>query len=122
MFAAAATVAQMVFDLSVQTARWLATKVFIVALMATLLPWVLKGLFIWGFEYFVTYGRDIAQYVITAISAMMPEGSYDVNIELSGIGGYLAIQTGLIDYCSIIFTGWGLYWVIAILAKTTRVI
>jgi hypothetical protein len=121
MFAAAATVAQMAFDLAVQTAKWLATKVFIVALMATLLPWVLKGFFVWAFEYFQIYGGDILQYFMDSIS-QVTGGSIDVNIELTGVGGYLATQTGLIDYCTIIFTGWGLYWVISVLSRATRIL
>jgi hypothetical protein len=117
MFAAAATFAQMIHDDLVTFAVWLASKVFIVAIMAIMLPWILKGVFIWGFEYFVVYGREIANYILSSISSVTA-GQYDFSIPLSGVGGYLAIQTGLIDYCSIIFTGWGIYWVIAVLAKS----
>jgi hypothetical protein len=121
MFAAAATVAQMAFDAAVISAKFLATRVLLIALMGTMLPWVLKGVYIWGFEYLVTYGSKISDYMLSQISSATA-GNFDVNIHLTGIGGYLAEVTGLIDYCSIIFTGWGIYWVVAVLAKTTRVI
>jgi hypothetical protein len=121
MFAAAATVAQMAFDLSVQIAKWFATKVLLISLLAIFFPFVMKGLFIWGFKYLITYSRVISEFVMDSVF-IATQGTYEVNIELSGVGGYLAIQTGLIDYCAIIFTGWGLYWVIAVLAKTSRVL
>ena len=116
MFAAAATFVEMAFNASLAAARWLATKALMVSLLAIVLPWVLKGFFIWGFDYFMTYGREIAGYLMNQLSTMTA-GSYDIHIPLSGVGGYLAIQTGLIDYSSIIFTGWGIYWFIAVLPR-----
>ncbi len=122
MFAAAATFAQMVYDGAVRLAQFIATKALILAVMMLVLPWVLKKVMIWAFSYLTTYGRDIAEYVMSFMSGAIAEAGVEVNINLTGVGGYLAIMTGLIDYSAIIFTGWGLYWVIAVLAKTPRMI
>lgn len=117
MFAAAATFAQMVFDAALHTAKWLATKVFIVAAIAIVLPWALKGVLIWGFEYFVEYGREFSSLLLGYINTLSGD-AVTIDVSLTGIGGYLAQQTGLIDYAAIIFSGWGIFWVIAVLAKT----
>lgn len=122
MFAAAATFAQMAFDAAILAAKWLATKALMLALMMLVLPWVLKGVIIWAWQYFATYGREIASYTLELIGGLMGDAGVAIDINLTGIGGYMAIQTGLIDYSAIIFTGWGLYWVIAVLAKTPRML
>jgi hypothetical protein len=126
MLAATATILQTVYQSAQALAVWLAGKVLIIALLMVVLPFVVKGIIIWMFEYMTTYGLEIAAWVSTFIADQIegsgllgPGGQTAMEVPLSGIGGYLAIQTGLIDYCSIIFTGWGLYWTIAVLAKTT---
>jgi hypothetical protein len=122
MFAAAATVAQMIFDGSIRVAQWLATKVFILSIVTIVLPWVLRYVLIWAFEWISIYGREVMTLIMTQISSLTGAANIDIDINLSGVGGYLAAQTGLIEYCSIIITGWGLYWVVAILAKTPRML
>ncbi len=122
MFAAAATFAQMVYDGAVRLAQFIATKALILAIMMLVLPWVLKSVMVWAFQYFTVYGRDIANYMMSFMSDALAGSGVAVDINLTGVGGYLAIMTGLIDYSAIIFTGWGLYWVVAVLAKTPRFI
>ncbi len=124
MFAAAAIFAQMVFNASIQAAKWLATKAFVVAILAIVLPWVLKGFFIWAFEWIAAYGIDMVSAIIDYINSYLSQSSMQtqIDINLTGVGGYLAVKTGLIEYASIIFTGWGIYWVIAVLAKTPRMV
>lgn len=117
MFAAAATVAQMLFDGAIHVARWLATKALIIAIMAIVLPWILREIIIWLFKYSETYGYTIYQLVNSYLSSFLSGSDVVIDLELTSIGGYLALQTGLVDYCSIIFTGWGIYWVVCVLAK-----
>jgi len=122
MFAAAATVAKMFLDVSIHAAKWIAQKTLIVAVLAIVLPWVLREAMYWGFEYITVYGRSMAEQIMGYLNTLIGSAGVEVNIHLTGVGGYLAIQTGLIEYSSIIFTGWGLYWVVAVLAKTpTRI-
>lgn len=120
MFAAAAIFAQMVFDKACDVAKFIATRALLLSLLAIGLPWVLKGVLMWGFDWVLTYGRVFGDQIMSYISAQA--GSQTIAIHLSGIGGYLAEQTGLIDYCAIIITGWGLYWTVAVLAKTPRML
>jgi hypothetical protein len=121
MFAAAAIVASKVYDAAVMAAQWLAMRAFVIAIIAIMLPWVLRGVLGWGFNWMVTYGKEITSLIMDYINTAT-SGNVAVDIDLTGLGGYLAYHTGLLDYASIIFTGWGLYWVIAILAKTPRTI
>lgn len=122
MFAAAAIVGEMLMNGGIAFARWLATKAFIIACMAIILPWVLKGVLSWAFEWIVAYGMEFFDYIMTFIRSMAGDANIDIDINLTGVGGYFAVQTGLLDYASIIFTGWGIYWIIAILAKTPKAV
>ena len=117
MFAAAATFAQMVFDSARQVALWLATKVFVLAILTIVLPFVLRGVLIWFFKFLQTYGSSIFSFFQESISGVVQQAGIETHLELTSVGGYLALQTGLIDYCSIIFTGWGLYWFVVIYPK-----
>lgn len=122
MIDAAATIAQTFWFSLVYAARWLATKTLIIFLLMVVLPWVLKGILIWGFEYIVAYGREWGDLFMGLIGSLIGEAaSTDVSVSLTGVGGFLAVKTGLIDYASIIFSGWGVYWVVAVLAKTPGV-
>jgi len=129
IFGAAATVAQMVFDGAQRVAMFLARKVLLLAALTIVLPWVLKGFLIWSMDYIIVYGRDYVTFMHSFVQDILSSSdvtssfaSGAVDFEITGIGGYLAMQTGLIDYCSIIITGWGLYWTVAILAKTPRML
>jgi hypothetical protein len=122
MVAAAVLAARWVWDAAVMVAQWLAQKVFIVAVMAILLPWVLKGVFVWVFNWFAAYGRDIAQFITSQVSTQIANAGVAIDIQMTGVGGYIAEMTGLVDYASIIFTGWGLYWYVCILSKSARMI
>jgi len=119
VFAAAATFLQMALDVAVVAAQWIALRAFVIAIMMIVLPWVLRGALAWGFNWMVTYGRGISTMLLSYIQSAT-NGNVDVNIDLTGVGGYLAYQTGLLEYSSVIFTGWGLYWIVAVLAKTPR--
>lgn len=124
MFASAAVFMQTFWLAAQEAAKWLATKALILAIMMLVLPFVLKGVIIWGFEWFAAYGREAFGMVMGAVGSLIGSSGEVVQsstLQLTGIGGYLAIQTGLIDYASIIFTGWGLYWIVAVLAKTPGV-
>lgn len=116
MFAAAAIVAQMAYDGALFLARWIATRLFFLALITTVLPWVLKGVYVWGFDYLMTFIKTSSSFVFDSISTYT-QGSYDFDVTLTSVGGFLAVQTGFIDYCSIIITGWGIYWFIAIFPR-----
>jgi len=123
MFAAAAIVARWVWDAAVIVAKWLALKVFMLACLAVVLPWVLRGFFVWGFDWLTNYGSEILGFFTTAMQEQIAAAGMDasINLELTGIGGYFALKTGLIDYIAIISTGWGLYWMVAFLSKATRI-
>jgi hypothetical protein len=117
MFAAAATVAQMFFDSAVATAKWLATKTFLLYLIMVVLPWALKPVFIWAFEYIVAYGREYVNIFTQYIGSTLESHGVVLDIQLTGVGGYLASRTGLIEYASIIFSGWGLYWFVCVFSR-----
>jgi hypothetical protein len=119
MFAAAAIFAQMAYDAAKEAARWLATKTFVIVIIMVVVPSALKGVLLWLFDWLFTYGRDIASYLLSMMQSEIQASGMAESFafQLTGPGGYLAIQTGLIDYASIIFTGWGVYWVVAVLAK-----
>jgi hypothetical protein len=122
MFAAAAIIAQSFFHAAIEAAKWLATKAFILALMAIVLPWVLKPVLMWFFDYIITYGRQWTEFITGSVGNMVQASGVDLTYQIGGVGGYLATQTGLIEYASIIMTGWGLYWTVAILAKTPKIL
>ena len=119
MFAAAAIVSQTIFNAALAVAKWLATKAFIVACLTIVLPWVLKGFFMWGFNWIATYGREIAEYLMSILQSQVSSMGMDIDITLVGPGGYIAQMVGLPEYASIIFTGWGIYWYIAVFAKAS---
>lgn len=118
MFAAAAIVAQTIWQASVEAAKWLATKTLIIAVIMVLLPSAMKAVFLWGFDYIVVYGQQWADLFKSYIESQIGSQGLDLTIQFSGIGGYLAVQTGLIDYISILSAGWAIYWVVAVLAKS----
>lgn len=118
MFAAAAIVLQTAFRASLEAAKFLATKALMVAIIAIVLPWAIKPVFIYAFEWIVKYGRTYGDLIMGFINSQTSTAGIDLNLTITGVGGFLAEQTGLIDYCSIIISGWGIYWTLAILAKT----
>lgn len=122
MFAAAAIVAKWVWEAALEVARWLAFKIFIVAVLVTVAPWVLKKVFIWTWDYGQGFILEMIGYVMSTINSYLVSAGIDVNINLTGVGGYLAIQTGLIDYAQIIFAAWGIYWTISLLSKVMGMI
>lgn len=122
IFGAAATVMQTFWMAAMEAAKFLATKALMLSIIAIVLPWAIKPVIIWAFEYIVKYGRDILSFFQSEVGQVVASSGMDLSYQLTGVGGFLAIQTGLIDYASIIFSGWGLYWAVAILAKTPKVL
>lgn len=121
MFAAAATVAQTVWMAFVEVAKWLAMKTLVVGLLAIVLPWVLRHFLLWAIDFFAEYADVIFGALEGGISSLLQTTGYDdFAIHINSVGGFLAHQTGLIDYCSIIFTGWGLYWTVGLGLRALR--
>jgi hypothetical protein len=120
MVAAAVLMARWVWDATLIAAQWIATRAFILAILAIGLPWVLKGVLVYAWNWFAEYGRGVATFFMDTISGYTSSAGLDIDIQLTGVGGYIASQVGLVDYASIIFTGWGLYWLVAVLAKSQR--
>jgi len=122
MFAAAVLVARWIWDAVQKAALWIATKTLIILLLAIVMPWVLRKFFIWGFDFLTKYGTEYAGYITTQIGDALTSAGLQTNIdlELTGVGGYIALKTGLIEYISIITVGWGLYWVIVFTIKSGR--
>jgi len=116
MFAAAATLAHMALDISISVARWVSMRLLVVGLLTVILPRVLKGVFIWGFQYIERYGMVMVSHLMSTISQNSGE-SFDINMQLTGVGGYIANQIGLIDYCTILITNWGLIISISFLIR-----
>ena len=121
MHAALAIIYQTTIGVALAIARFIAFKVFILLILLIVLPYVLKKLFIWGMEYFQEYGHVISGYFSDLINTITG-GEIEISMQLTSVGGYLAIKTGLIEYCAIIITGWGIYWTIALMSKTTKII
>jgi len=122
MVAAAVLVARWIWDAVQKAALWIATKALIILLMAIVLPWVLRKFFIWGFDFLTKYGAEAASYITSQIGDALTSAGIQttVDLELTGVGGYIALKTGLIEYISIITVGWGLYWVIVFTLKSGR--
>jgi len=122
MFAAAVLVAQSIWSAAKAAALWIATKALVLYCLVFILPWVFRKFFVWGIDFFIKYGQEMASFVSTELGEMLQEAGMqtNINIELTGVGGYLAIQTGLVDYISIISTGWGLYWIVVLTLRRWR--
>lgn len=120
MFAAAAIVSRWIWDAVMYLARWTAVKLFVMGVLAIVLPWVLKGVLLWFWDFVSSYVFEFVGWVFGYISQAIADAGIDISINLTGVGGYLATQVGLIDYCSIIIAGWGLYWMVVLTTKAFR--
>lgn len=114
MFAAAAIVAQSVWMAAMEVAKFIATRIMLIYILTLILPWILKSYFIYIIKFLETYGGKITSYLGDMVGQATAGTPYEgiIDIHLNSVGGYLAEQIGLIDYCSIIISGYAIAWVI----------
>jgi len=117
MFAAGVLVARWVWDVGNYIAHWIAWKGLMLLIMAFVLPSVFRKAIEWGFAYVTTYSSEMATTATSTFSTMINNlistnlgVDWNINISLVGVGGFLAIHTGVLDYISIITSGWALAW------------
>jgi hypothetical protein len=122
MFAAAAIFARWAWDSAMLIARWAAVKVLVTAILVTIVPWVLKNHMVWIYDLGYNFFTQIMSFVFGLFNQIIANAGIDIDINLSGVGGYIAGQVGLDDYALIIFSGWGIYWSIIIASKAFSMI
>ena len=122
MFAAAVLVARWIWDGAKEVLKWIAVRAFAITLMILILPWVLRNIVIWFIKYMQIHGHGMVDYVTALMAEFFTNTGMetDINIELSGIGGFFAIHTGVIEYISILMTGYAAYWYIIFITKTLK--
>lgn len=98
-------------------ARWLVFKLFIIGCLTLVLPWVLKDGINWFWDVTNEKRQTIAEHFNSILSNLLIGIDPDVVIHLTSVGGYIANQIGLADYCTIIVTAWGICWGYKIGAK-----
>lgn len=118
VFAAGAVISAAAFGLTKSIAKWVAIKALLISLIIIVLPWVLKGHYKWIIDHITNFIGTIATHIMTSIDSLSG-GVYDISLQLTGVGGYIASRIGFIEYCSIIFTGWAAYLAIITLRKFT---
>jgi hypothetical protein len=106
--------AKWVWETAMYVARWLVFRKFTLFALAFILPWALRGVIIWVWNLIATNDAGVRDWMTTFVAQKASELGFELQIEMTGVGGYLAQQTGLLEYCSIIITGWGLYWFVGL--------
>lgn len=122
MLSAAVYLARWAWDVVRYVSAWLAYKSFALILIAVVLPVVLRKFFAWSWNFLAAHGINALEYVFGWIDQAMIDAGIAVDVNLTGVGGYIASQVGLIEYCSVIITGWALVWVIAIGMRSSALV
>lgn len=107
-------IAKWIWEVGMYIARWLVFRKFTVFALAFILPWALRGVIIWFWNLIASKDSVVRDWASSFVADQAAALGFELDIQMTGVGGYLAQQTGLLEYCSIIITGWGLYWVVGL--------
>jgi hypothetical protein len=103
-------------------AAWLAYKKFALVLIAVFMPYILRGFFMWAWNFIAKHNQEMTIWFSGKAYDWLATAGIIVDLQLSGVGGYIANKVGLIEYCTVIITGWSLVWVIGIGMRTTALV
>lgn len=98
-------------------ARWIAFKIFWIAVLTIGLPWLLKDGVNWFWKAGESYHTNIIGWISDYVNLALSTAGIGHTINLSGVAGYMATQMGFIDYVYIVISGWAICWTLKIIGK-----
>lgn len=98
-------------------ARWVATKVLIISVLIIVLPWVLKDVLQWFWKVSEIYRSEMQQFVNDQIISILGQAGLNATLTITSVAGYISNQIGLIDYATILFSGFALCWSLKFIGK-----
>lgn len=90
--------------------KWAATKVLVIGLLTIVLPWVLKDTLIWFWSVSAQYRVLLFDYINSQIVSVVGQAGINATLTITSIGGYIANQIGLLNYFTILVTGFTICW------------
>lgn len=97
--------------------KWAAFKLLIVGFLVIVLPWVLKDTLIWFWSVSSSYRSLVFEFVNQQIVDVIGQAGINASLSITSIGGYIANQIGLLNYFSILVTGFTICWSIRFIGK-----
>lgn len=97
--------------------KWAAQKVLIISICTIVLPWVLKDVLVWFFKVTSSYRAEILTFINSQISSIIGSSNIDATLSITSIAGYIANQIGLINYFSILLSGFAICWSLKFISR-----
>lgn len=97
--------------------KWAAAKVLLISLITIVLPWVLKDTLIWFWSVSSSYRALLFEFISTQITGIVGQAGIQASLSITSIGGYIANQIGLLNYFSILVTGFTVCWSIRFIGR-----
>ncbi len=97
--------------------KWAAAKVLLIAALTIILPWVLKDALQWFWKVGSAYRTEIITFINSQITDIIGSAGIDATLSITSVGGYIAQQIGLVNYFSILVSGFAICWALKFIGK-----
>lgn len=97
--------------------KWAAAKVLIIGLLTIVLPWVLKDTLVWFWSVSSSYRSLLFDFINSQIVNVVGQAGINASLSITSIGGYIAGQIGLLNYFSILVTGFTVCWTLRFIGR-----